>query len=178
MCLLCVNIGKMPAVEVHSLSLPLFLLPRLPLTRRSLANGQVQFLSVAGKIGGEEAKAERGDSLQLFSSGFEWANYKFSNFTLTGFIRGSSAARRRGEEVEGQESNQDCGIRPGEKGLDQLLPCVILLAVVAVLRGALCFVLRRLLQREIPPLLSFPAWEVRLPLSRLPLSDAAPLVPA
>ena len=74
--------------------------------------------------------------MQLFSSGFEWANYKFSNFTLTGFIRGSSAARRRGEEVEGQESNQDCGIRPGEKGLDQLLPCVILLAVVAVLRGS------------------------------------------
>lgn len=124
-------------------------------------------MSVAGKIGGQEARAERGDSVQLFSSGFEWANYKIPNLTLTGVARGSSSiVRRTGSEAAAM--SQDCGIGAGAAGLDQLLVCAIILAVVAVLRGALCAVLVCVMRRETPMELIFPSWEVLTPTCAAP----------
>jgi len=115
---------------------------------------QVQMLSVAGAIGGEEAKEQRGDTLQLFSSGFQWANYKLPISTVRLFGGGGFAQRR-----ESLGTERDCGLSAGADRLDQLITSALILIAVSVLRGVLCLILRVGFRREVPLALHFPAFE-------------------
>ena len=95
---------------------------------------QVQLLSVAGRIGGIEGQDTRGSALSLFSSGFEWANYKFRTFSPAEWTYFDDDSRRNLEQ--GILAGKTCGIRnaQGSEGLSSLIVMAIVLGFTSVSR--------------------------------------------
>jgi len=142
----------------------------------------VQFLSLAGKIGGSKSSPV----LREFSSGFGWANYRLGNVCFVGCARNdtaeegkqsapsSSYSRRTTDKKTGGGEEAVMGTRGGEESVgtdscsewgaeqaqvDSIITCILCLIVVGVLREGVCYTLRHVLHRPVSDDLRFPAWE-------------------
>ena len=123
---------------------------------------QVQLLSVAGRIGGAEGQDTRGNALALFSSGFEWANYKFRTFSPAEWSYFEDGSRRNLEQ--GILVGKTCGIRnaQGSEGLSSLIVMAIVLSFTSFSRLVIKAAVDRWAQigkGGAPAALLFPAWE-------------------
>jgi len=131
--------------------------------------GQVQFLNLAGRIGGTNGS----DSMAAFSSGFGWANLELpasmavwrQNGTAPGSRRTKTKAKlgcqASGDCAEDETETvtvEKCSFQKLMPSVERLCTCLSLLCSVYCLRVGMCLVFQYCLKKEVPSAFMFPNW--------------------
>jgi len=122
---------------------------------------QVQYLNLAGRIGGSRAS----DEFRVFTRGLRWINFDVGLFgNLTKNLTASSGSKFAIMSVyKNNETNiwdvQDCDWTAVALPLEMVTTCALVMLCVSGLRAISAYYVTEILERKASPLMQFPVWE-------------------